>query len=129
MPGPIPAEVIRVIDGDTIEVRARIWVDQEVLTSVRLEGVDTPEIRGPECEAERIAAEAASAYVRALALDRVSLRDVQWGTYAGRVVARIELPDGSDLTERLLAAYLGVPYGEEHDWCAVAAAQSADGRD
>jgi hypothetical protein len=27
LPGPIPAALVRVIDGDTVEVRARIWLD------------------------------------------------------------------------------------------------------
>lgn len=127
LPGPIPAEVVRVIDGDTLEVRARIWVDQDVLTAVRLDGVDTPETFRPDCEAERVAGQAASDYVRGLALTGIKLRDVHWGTYAGRVVARVELPDGTDLTERLLTEYLGVPYGEEGGWCAMDVARG--GRD
>jgi endonuclease YncB( thermonuclease family) len=44
--GPVMARVIRVYDGDTILVRARIWVDQEIEIRVRLAGVDTPEIKG-----------------------------------------------------------------------------------
>jgi endonuclease YncB( thermonuclease family) len=31
--GPIDAEVIKVVDGDTIKVRANIWVDQTVIVS------------------------------------------------------------------------------------------------
>ena len=30
--GPIPARVLAVIDGDTIEVQARIWLGQEINT-------------------------------------------------------------------------------------------------
>lgn len=41
--GPIEADVTRVIDGDTIEVSAKIWPDQRVSTKVRLNGVDTPD--------------------------------------------------------------------------------------
>ena len=29
VPGPIPARIVRVIDGDTIVVRARIWLGQD----------------------------------------------------------------------------------------------------
>ena len=40
IPGPILARVIEVIDGDTILVEARIWLDQVVTTRVRLAGVE-----------------------------------------------------------------------------------------
>ncbi len=42
IPGPILARVVEVIDGDTILVEARIWLDQVVTTRVRLAGVDAP---------------------------------------------------------------------------------------
>ena len=46
LPGPIAADVIKVIDGDTLPVRARIWLGQEVEINVRLADVDTPELCG-----------------------------------------------------------------------------------
>jgi micrococcal nuclease len=52
VPGPIQARVLRVIDGDTIVVRARIWLGQNIDTQVCLDGVDTPELKG-KCERER----------------------------------------------------------------------------
>ena len=52
LPGPVPARVIQVIDGDTIAVKARIWLNQELETRVRLEGVDAPELAG-RCEPTR----------------------------------------------------------------------------
>ena len=44
--GPVAATVERVIDGDTIEVKAQIWIDQELRVAVRLAGVDAPERPG-----------------------------------------------------------------------------------
>ncbi len=32
LPGPVPARVIQVIDGDTLVVKARIWLGQDVET-------------------------------------------------------------------------------------------------
>lgn len=58
MPGPIQAEVVRVIDGDTLLVRARIWPGQTVETKVRLDGVNTPEKRGKCVQEKELAAEA-----------------------------------------------------------------------
>ena len=51
--GPVMAQVLRVIDGDTIAVRAQIWIGQSVETRVRIVGVDTPELRG-RCALETI---------------------------------------------------------------------------
>jgi endonuclease YncB( thermonuclease family) len=37
-----PAEVLRVLDGDTFEARVRLWPGLDVTTKVRLRGVDAP---------------------------------------------------------------------------------------
>ena len=37
--GPVEARVLRIIDGDTIVVRARIWPGQHIKVSVRLAGL------------------------------------------------------------------------------------------
>ena len=119
IPGPVPALVVDVIDGDTVLVRARIWLGQEVETRVRLDGVDTPELRG-KCQAARRLARQARAFVQARVGGRqVILRDIQYGKYAGRVVARIQTPDGDDLADALIAAGLGHPYdgAARASWC------------
>lgn len=93
--GPIPATVERVIDGDTIVVRARIWLDMEITTHVRIADIDTPELRRPGCPAERAKAEEAKALVeRLIGPGAVTLFDVHHGKYAGRVVARVETREG-----------------------------------
>lgn len=121
MAGPVAAEVVRVIDGDTVEVRARAWIDTEVTTRVRVGGIDTPE-KGPraKCQVEAAMAERASAATRA-ALPKgaaVLLRDIRPDKYGGRVVAAIEGPEG-DLAAALLAAGLARPYdgGRKAGWC------------
>ena len=81
--------VDRVIDGDTLVVRARIWLGQEVETAVRLDGIDTPELKSP-CAAERELADRARDTITGVADGRrVVLRDVRYGKFAGRVLARI----------------------------------------
>jgi len=50
--GPVSAKVIKVYDGDTFTVEAYPWPGLEAKASVRVDGVDTPEIRG-KCEAEK----------------------------------------------------------------------------
>ncbi|MBI2240033.1 MAG: thermonuclease family protein [Magnetospirillum gryphiswaldense] len=120
LPGPIPARVIRVVDGDTVVVRARIWLGQDVETSVRLSGIDTPEKRG-KCEAERQAALQAEAFTAARAApdSLVFLHDVIADKYGKRVVARILSVQGEDLGRALIAARLARPYdgGHKDGWC------------
>ena len=122
LPGPVPAQVIQVIDGDTIAVKARIWLNQELETRVRLEGVDAPELAG-RCERERALAARARAFLEAM-LDggEVVLSQIQYGKFAGRVVARVETSSGEDLSAALLAAGLARPYegGARTPWCDTA---------
>jgi endonuclease YncB( thermonuclease family) len=121
----VPAEVVRVIDGDTVEVRARIWPGQYVETRVRLLGVDTPESRGSDCEAERVLAAEATAFT-AQWLDgaQIGLQEIDLGSFAGRVIARITRSDGADLSADLASAGLAAPYGAPSPWCASPAAPS-----
>ncbi len=138
--GPVPAAVEEVIDGDTLRVRARIWLGQDLAIYVRLAGVDAPETRGA-CARERELAQRARDFVASrLALGRdpggdpggdpsgdpsgdvepsVQLREVRYGKYARRVVARVETEAGLDLSAALLAASLAQPYdgGPRPVWC------------
>jgi len=133
--GPLPALVVAVIDGDTLEVRVHIWLGQNISTRVRLVGIDAPEIKG-KCDRERDLARRARAYLLAR-LDPaatgaaigagagvVRLREVRYGKYAGRVLARVETLDGMDLGQELVAAGLARPYDgrRRSSWCEAAAA-------
>ena len=68
IPGPIPATVLRIIDGDTIVVRARIWLGQDLDTLVRLDGVDAPELKG-RCPYENRLALKARAFIQTRTTD------------------------------------------------------------
>jgi micrococcal nuclease len=115
----VPAELIRVIDGDTIEVRALIWLDQFVTTRVRLRDIDAPE-RSARCPAEaRIAEESAAALARMLVSGRLFLAEVGRDKYGGRVLARVITASGGDAGEALRMAGLARTYaGKRRDgWC------------
>ena len=119
VPGPIPAMVLRVIDGDTIVVRARIWLGQNIDIQVRLDGVDAPEING-KCENERrLAIKARNFIVSMTAGGVVVLRQIHYGKYAGRVVARVYSRDDKDFSKGLLHAGLGRAYKGRRraSWC------------
>ena len=117
LPGPVPAEVLRVVDGDTVRVRARIWLDQSLDVSVRLAGIDAPEITRPNCRAERTQADAAKREVESVLDDDLSLTDIRFGKYAGRVVANITTGADNDLGAHLLDQGLAVREGTPDPWC------------
>ncbi len=115
----VPIEILRVIDGDTIEVRARIWLDQFLVTRVRLRDIDAPEFTG-RCPAEMVRAEAAKRHLSALAGSGPAyLADVGQDKYGGRVLGRIIAADGRDLASRMLADGHARTYGgrRRHSWC------------
>jgi len=119
VPGPVEATVTAVIDGDTLAVRARVWLGQEVTIRVRLAGVDAPELAG-RCPDERARALAARAFLADRVGDgRVLLQDIRYGKFAGRVVARVVDPQGRDLGRALLEAGLARAYGggRRRPWC------------
>jgi micrococcal nuclease len=116
----IPVEVLRVIDGDTVEVRARIWLDQFVVTRLRLRGIDAPE-RGGRCAAEAERAEAARRRLAALAGEDAGafLTDLGTDKYGGRVLGRLVGADGRDLGARMVADGHARPYDgrRRQAWC------------
>ncbi len=117
IPGPINARVVSVYDGDTITVDAEPWPGLTARTSVRVAGVDTPEIRG-KCQREKDLAVRARDFVRATVGTRVQLTDVRLGKYAGRVIAEVWVK-GRKLGDMLIAENLGRPYygGRREGWC------------
>jgi micrococcal nuclease len=120
LPGPIPAAVLRVVDGDTLTVRARIWINQELETSVRILGIDAPELNGA-CEFERLRAKEARAFLERRTENRlVVLHDISNDKYGGRVVARVTTESGEDLGAILLGEGLAQAYDGRRakaKWC------------
>lgn len=109
--GPVEAEVIRVIDGDTLLVEARPWPQQKVEVYVRIRGIDTAELRSP-CASEREAGEAARTELERLAASSptVLLNRISGDKYFGRVIADVTLADGQLPADHLLLAGLAVSY-------------------
>ena len=113
------SKVISVYDGDTFRV------DIDELSpiagkniSIRVNGVDTPEIRG-KCESEKELAIEARDYVAELleGADEILLVDTERGKYF-RILAVVMI-DGVNLTKLLIDNGLGYAYtgGTKKSWC------------
>lgn len=116
--GPVAAIVERIIDGDTVEVRARIWLGQSLVVRVRIDGVDTPELQA-RCPQERRLAEGARAFLtQRLSGAEVKLSRVAYDKYGGRVRAAIADKDGDIARALLEAGFARVYRGERRQsWC------------
>ncbi|MBT3991529.1 MAG: thermonuclease family protein [Rhodospirillaceae bacterium] len=116
--GPYEAEVVRVVDGDTIAVKAFTYPGEIKLVNVRVDGVDTPELNG-KCTKEKALAERAKKFTEDFVGQRIRLNNVKLGKFAGRIVADVETLDGRLLDRALIKAELGRFYdgGKRESWC------------
>ncbi|CAM3549562.1 thermonuclease family protein [Thalassospira profundimaris] len=107
-------------DGDTIYVAIPGLPDEIANMSVRVRGVDTPEMRG-QCESEKQLAQKARDYARQRLKTATSVQfcEPEWGRYGGRVVASVRV-DGSPLDLELIENGLARPYDgktKRQPWC------------
>jgi len=109
--GPVAAQILRVIDGDTILVAARPWPQQTVEVYVRIRGIDAPELKS-KCHSVRQAGDDARQALEALtaASGTIQLVNISGDKYFGRIVADVVLPDGRNAGSDLLLAGLVQPY-------------------
>lgn len=112
-------KVLQVVDGDTIKVE--IPGLEEMHTSVRVLGVDTPEkFPRAKCMDEDNLGHDATAYTKSL-IEKgkvIIFTDIKWDKYGGRILAHVKI-DGKDLSEQLISANLARSYhGEKKKgWC------------
>jgi endonuclease YncB( thermonuclease family) len=114
-----PAEVVRVIDGDTFQARVRVWPGLDVDTKVRLRDIDAPELHA-RCADELAKAQAARAALETmLAAGGVTISRVGLDKYGGRVDAAVSTRDTADVSAALLNGGFARSYdgGRRGTWC------------
>ena len=126
MAGPVPCSVVRVLDGDTVQVTCAIWLGLHQETLVRIRGIDTPE-KAPraKCPAEAVLAEKASEFTKKALIpgQPVQLFQIDNDKFGGRVDAILHYDEplavGNSLGQRLISAGLARPYDgrKKSDWC------------
>jgi endonuclease YncB( thermonuclease family) len=109
--GPVSAEILRVIDGDTLLVAARPWPQQTVEVYVRIRGIDTPEMHS-KCDAVRRAAVDARQLLENLTdgSPQVQLTRISGDKYFGRILADVTLSDGRNPAQYMLGEGIAVAY-------------------
>lgn len=112
-------EVTSIYDGDTFRANIKSWppvVGYRI--PIRVNGIDTPEIRG-KCETEKVLArKAKQVTVQTLrSAKTIELKNIQRGKYF-RLVADV-YADGQSLADALIRKKLAVRYdgGKKINWC------------
>jgi endonuclease YncB( thermonuclease family) len=114
-----PAQLVRVLDGDTFEARVHVWPGIDITTKVRLRGIDAPELRA-RCPDERRKAEAArDALADMLNAGDITVLRIGLDKYGGRVLADAATRSVPDISAAMLATSLARPYagGKRQSWC------------
>lgn len=116
-------EVIRVIDGDTIQVSTPIVGVPELgkTISIRLIGIDTPESTfRAKCDKERVAGTAAKKFLVELVKPGsiVEVMVIGWDKYGGRILGTASV-NGIDISKLMIAKGHARRYSGEtkSNWC------------
>lgn len=116
--GPYRAALVRVIDGDTVELDLAIYPGLSSRVRIREDGINTPEKR-TSSPCEKVAGLAATAFTEVFLTDReLIVAGVREGKYAGRLLGHI-YAGAEPLGLALQAEGLARPYdgGKRAPWC------------
>lgn len=121
LPGPYPATVISVTDGDTVKVKVQLWLGLYQEVTVRIRDIDTPEISKAKCAKEKELGQKAKDFLKDVLLpeSRIKLTKVTEDKYGGRVVASVVMTDGEDIGQLLLKRGMAFTYNgrTKRSWC------------
>lgn len=113
-------KLLRIIDGDTMEMDLNIFPDLFVRYSLRIDGVNTPETR-TTLKCEKVAGLAAKEFAEEWFKQHPEfiVYDIKYGKFAGRVLGKVRTNKGIDYGTALIAAGHAKEYhGEKREaWC------------
>ena len=107
-------KVVRVYDGDTITIAAKIVIDGKEIAklhrfNVRLRGIDSPELRTTNSRERALAVQSRDKLASFIMSEMVTLENVAYDKY-GRILAVVKTKDGIDISEWMLENNLAVKY-------------------
>jgi len=118
MQGSYAADVVSVYDGDTFTADVHVWPGQINRVHVRIDGIDSPELRARCAEEKTLALRARDAMQSILAGGAVTLTQLRRGKYASRMIASV-LVDGVDVSAEMIRRGLAREYHgkKRQPWC------------
>jgi len=97
------AKVIKIVDGDTMDVVTDLGFNMTMKIRLRVMNIDTPEVFKPESEAEALHGAEASRRAKELLLDKeVTIQTFKDASAYNRYSAKVTLSDGRDFCEIML---------------------------
>jgi len=109
------ARIEDVYDGDTVKIIV-LLSDTPVRFSLRILGIDTPEIKHGEgrLPQEHLAAVKVRDYMKSLFSSNIAkVRIKDWDKYGGRVLGELFLPTGESVSDILISGGWARPYNGE----------------
>lgn len=124
------ATVASLRDGDTLNLDSAIMGSD----AVRIENIDTPEVKSAQCNREKLLGREAKGYARALVEGQsVTITTTGRKSY-DRIVGRVTLPDGRDFGQVMIEAGYAVRWTQEwrdtpkdRRWCSARDLTMPDG--
>lgn len=122
--GPVEADVNRVLDGDTVAFTAYPFPEVAIRGIVRMDGIDTPEVRG-KCQEEKKKAAEATAFLRStigankgrVKMTVIGLVGEDGGAF-GRYRAVLSINNDSLSALMIQKGFARENHGEKRgDWC------------
>lgn len=111
--------VVRVVDGDTLDVTVDLGFGISTKQRVRLKGVDAPETFRPSCESEREHGKAAKQFVADRCLDmRCKLVTDHGKCKYGRTIADL-YPPGSEMSLAELLRLHGLQKKDDYRYAMI----------
>ncbi len=104
------AEIIRCVDGDTVDVWVDVGFDMRIKQRLRLYGIDTPETRTRDLTEKKVGLMAKARVQELLEAGKCyTIWTVEKGKF-GRYLARIYLEEDNCVNDMLIAEDLAVAY-------------------
>jgi len=106
-------------DGDTCYITIKGLPEKLEKMSIRILGIDTPEIRGKCVEEKELALKARVFANKAFrSANKIEFKNLQWGKYGGRLLSNVYLDDKL-YSKMIIDEGLARPYDgkTKKDWC------------
>jgi len=117
--GPYKADVIRVLDGDTVEVRMHLYSGLNKIVKIRMDGINAPEVHTRRLCEKKQGLESKYRLEALLASStKIIVEGVHEGKYAGRALGTI-IADGVNTSDWMVNHGYAKPYhgGKRKPWC------------